>query len=74
MIDDTESNDALNDHLRRQEARKNAMVIAIEAASIVRYCHDMMAEGRGVPNHTDMRRFVEDSAALVQLWLQVTHD
>jgi hypothetical protein len=43
---------------------KQQMRVAIQAASIVRECHDKMARGLGAPDEDDMRRFAEEAAAL----------
>ena len=47
---------------------KAYMRLAIQAASIVRYAHDHMAEGRGVPGVEEMRGCAEEAEAIVKLW------
>lgn len=47
---------------------KQAMRMAIQAASIVRESHDKMAQGLGAPDKNDMRRFADEAAALADLW------
>lgn len=50
---------------------KKHMRVAIEAASIVRQCHNKMARGLGPPDVDDMRSYAEESAALADLWEEV---
>lgn len=50
---------------------KKHMRVAIQAASIVRECHDKMARGLGAPDADDMRGYAEEAAALADLWEEV---
>jgi hypothetical protein len=47
---------------------KAHMRVAIQAASIVRECHDKMARGEGAPDEDDMVRYRGEAAAIADLW------
>jgi hypothetical protein len=43
---------------------------AVFGASVARYCHDYMAEGRGSPEDDVLDRFCEESEAIADMTLE----
>lgn len=56
------------------EEWKLQMRIAIQAASIVRQCHDTMAAGFSVPRQADMKCIIEKAIEIADLFESVVDD